>query len=310
MIAHFAGREKALEPLGWTGPRAEWITLVCLHSGGIFTRAQCSEFLGWHPKTVDRSIRALIAQRVVTEDRVANVSGIDRVCRVRGQRLYQALGTGEGRRPRLASGESLLRRLLSLDYVLGHPGVGWLPTEPEKVRAFEALGIERRLLPGRDYRGLSMNAWHHFPLRLPVALDAERALFVYVDPGHGTTTALRSWGARHRGLWQALRERGRSVEVVAVVRTWRELERARRTLNMWSRASGPSEPDGAVLPEIARIEQAILQGDEGVLGEYGDLQAGLKRIVELKQLYRTGSRKAKIDASGTWRSSRIPGGGF
>ena len=39
MIEHLRGREKALEPLGWTGREAEWIALVCLHSG-IFTRAQ------------------------------------------------------------------------------------------------------------------------------------------------------------------------------------------------------------------------------------------------------------------------------
>ena len=33
MIEHLRGRDRKLEPLGWTGWRAEWITLVCLHSG-------------------------------------------------------------------------------------------------------------------------------------------------------------------------------------------------------------------------------------------------------------------------------------
>ena len=37
MIEHLRGRERKLEPLGWTGPDAEWIALVCLHSG-VFTR--------------------------------------------------------------------------------------------------------------------------------------------------------------------------------------------------------------------------------------------------------------------------------
>ena len=32
MIAHLRGRDRKLEPLGWTGQHAEWITLVCLHS--------------------------------------------------------------------------------------------------------------------------------------------------------------------------------------------------------------------------------------------------------------------------------------
>ena len=33
MIEHLKGREQALAPLGWTGREAEWIALVCLHSG-------------------------------------------------------------------------------------------------------------------------------------------------------------------------------------------------------------------------------------------------------------------------------------
>ena len=28
MIEHLRGREKELEPLGWSGPEAEWIALV------------------------------------------------------------------------------------------------------------------------------------------------------------------------------------------------------------------------------------------------------------------------------------------
>ena len=45
MIEHLRGRERALEPLGWTGREAEWIALVCLHSG-VFIRPQfCDSFL-------------------------------------------------------------------------------------------------------------------------------------------------------------------------------------------------------------------------------------------------------------------------
>ena len=36
---HLKGREKLLRPLGFTWQQAEWITLVCLHSG-LFTRDQ------------------------------------------------------------------------------------------------------------------------------------------------------------------------------------------------------------------------------------------------------------------------------
>ena len=81
--------------------------------------------------------------------------------------------------------------------MLEHPRLPWLPTEPENVRAFEALGIERRLLPIRVYRGAVGNTRRYFALKLPVALDAERAVFAYVDPGYETTTALRSAGGAH-----------------------------------------------------------------------------------------------------------------
>ena len=151
---------------------------------------------------------------------------------------------------------------------------------------------------------------------MPVALEAERAVFVYVDPGHDTTTALRSWGEAHRGLWKALGERCRSVEVVAVVRTVRELQRALTILENWtntSTASGPSavpEPDSAARREIARIEQAIRAKDERVLKEYGDLQACLKRIVELNDVHRSSTPGTMIHGFATWRSRRLPGGGF
>ena len=76
-----------------------------------------------------------------------------KVCRICGRGIYRALGAEDIRHRRIASDEVLLRRLLSLDYVLEHTDLPWLPTEPEKVGAFEALGIERRILPSRLYRG-------------------------------------------------------------------------------------------------------------------------------------------------------------
>ncbi len=93
-----------------------------------------------------------------------------------------------------------------------------------ELARLERLGIERRILPLRAYRRAAGNTRRYFPLKLPVALDSGRAVVVYVDPGHDTSTALRSWGAAHRGLWHALENQGRSVEVVAVARASRELE--------------------------------------------------------------------------------------
>ena len=227
MIAHLRGREQALEPFGWKERKAEWIALACLHSGA-FTRAQATRFLDTHQERARRLVHALIAQGSAAEETVLRVRGIGRVCRIYARSLYRALGAEHIRHRRTASPGVLMRRLLSLDYVIEHTGLPWLATEHEKVGAFEALGIEPASLPVRVYRGAAGATRRYLPLKLPIALDSGRAVFVYVDPGHETATALRSWGAAHRGLWHALENQGRSVEVVAVARTSRELERARR----------------------------------------------------------------------------------
>ena len=105
-----------------------------------------------------------------------------------------------------------------------------------------------------------------------------------------------------------MRERGRGIEVFAVARTGEELNRARTTLDNWAREPAPSEFDAEVSLEIARIEHAIVEGDDHVLDEYEDLQAGLERIVELMELQRTLRSRAAIDCFATWRSTRLPGG--
>ena len=51
----------ALEPFGWTGRQAEWIALVCLHSG-VFTRTQATRFLDTHHERARRLVHSLIAQ--------------------------------------------------------------------------------------------------------------------------------------------------------------------------------------------------------------------------------------------------------
>ena len=200
-----------------------------------------------------------------------------------------------------------MRRLLSLDYVIDHPGLPWLATEAEKVAAFEALDIDRGLLPVRAYRGAAGATRRYFPVKLPVALDAERAVFVYADPGHETATALRSWGVAHRQLWYALRRQGRSVEVVVAARTHREMERARQVMRGWARPSGHAEPAPEVREELDRIERAILEGAVQILEEFGGLQAAMKRSVALTKQARRQAVHGSIRRGSVWRTARLAG---
>ena len=306
MIAHLKGREQALEEFGWTGRPAEWIALVCLHSG-VFTRAQAMRFLDAHPEQVRRVVHALIAEGLAAEETVPGVRGIGRVCRIFSRRVYRALGAEHIRHRRDASTGVLMRRLLSLDYVIEHADLPWLPTEDEKVAAFEALGIERGLLPVRVYRGATGDTRRHFPVKLPVALDPARTMFVYVDPGHDTLTALRSWGNAHRGLWRALARLDRPVEVVAVGRTARESERAERVMRGWAEDGVPAEAGAGMREEIARIERAILQGSVGVLEEFGGLQAAMKRSVALTKQIRKQGGRGSIHRGTAWQTVRLAG---
>ena len=120
-----------------------------------------------------------------------------------------------------------------------------------RVLAYQAVEQANRMQQAtRDpaSQGLPGRRREHparLPAQLPIALDSGRAVFVYVDPGHDTATALRSWGAAHRGLWHAL---GKPRPV--------RRGRRRRAHLAGARAS----PDAGIREELARIERAIPSG--------------------------------------------------
>ena len=252
-------------------------------------------------------MRALVAQGLAIEEAPAGIHRIGRVCRIKAHEVYRALGAEEFfRHRRITSGDVLARRLLALDYVLEHPRLPWLPTESEKVAAFEALAVECPILPQRTYRGAAGNIRRHFHLGLPVAVDAERAVFVYVDPGHETATALRAWGAAHRELWRMLRERGFKIEVVAVGPTSEGTSRADTVLGNWARDPRPSEGDQEIDREIEWIKEVIRSGDVRLIREVcGDIRGGLERLVELRNRARRESGRGLLHRVNTWRSERL-----
>ena len=102
-----------------------------------------------------------------------------------------------------------------------------------------------------------------------------------------------------------MRERGRRIEVVAVARTWEELNRAGTVLANWAGDPRPSEFDAEVSREIARIEQAILQGAVQILEEFGGLQAAMKRSVALTKRARRQAGRGLIHRTTTWQSARL-----
>ena len=152
--------------------------------------------------------------------------------------IYRALGIEnvKHRRGKHAATPVLMRRLLSLDYLIERPTLGWLPTEDDKVQRFEALGIDRGTLPSRNYGPPGTpQVPRYFDLKFPLAVDEPTTTFVYVDAGHATDSELRSWGAAHAPLWAALRARTFAVHVVAIGTGVLAAQRAAPVLKSWTR---------------------------------------------------------------------------
>ena len=312
MIAHLRGRADALVRSGWTRRQAEWLALVCLHSG-VFLRSQYLAFIGrTNPALAHRFVRRCRKHAV---EQPWNGSRL-RVCRIAARHIYRAIGAEHVRHRRPALPDVVLRRLLSLDYVLEHRHAAWLPTEDQKVNALTAAGIAGELLPRRLYQGAVGAQYRYFPHKLPLALDGRRATFLFVQSEDETESAVRTWSGQHAALWAALAAAGRAVEVVVVGRDPVRLAAAGRVLDKW--AATPAESVAMVhdeaAAELAAIKKAIAPSDWAALEAYGGLNPAIQRASVLAAAC-AGSRRSRaaITSGRSWRSTRVsewgPAGG-
>ena len=307
MIEHLRGRDRKLEPLGWTGPDAEWIALVCLHSG-VFTRGQFCDYFSTDRKQALRFVKSLVQRRAAVENENFMFSGRAKPCRISSNAIYRALGVENIRHRRKATKPVLMRRLLSLDFVLEHPGMNWLPAEPEKVEFFEKLGLPLRLLPRRIYYGAAGNQKRYFALKLPLAVHPEIVTFAYVDPGHQTDSELHSWGAAHGPLWDALRKKGRQVLVIGIAVENATVDRAARVLETWAAAEpGTSDEEGLTAKqEIKAIQDAMIQNNTEFFVPYGGERLAMKRAAALMKMPAAKlTEGVSIDDYSTWRAVRF-----
>ena len=76
----------------------------------------------------------------------------------------------------------------------------------------------------------------YFALKLPVAGGDKTVTFAYVDPGRDTTGELNTWGGAHGRLWDAIRAKGRRVEVIAIGAELDTVLRSDRVLQLWAAA--------------------------------------------------------------------------
>ena len=309
-LPHLGGRETALEALGWTGAEAEWLALVCLHSG-VFTRAQYSHHLdvGRTATAPHRFVRRLVEEGIAAEHPVPGVRTTALLCHVFGRGLYRALRVENVRHRRRSAEGVVLRRLLSLDFVMERPELPWLATEQEKVARFAELGIKPATLPQRVYGGAARRSRRYFHLKLPVAVDAGRAVFVYADPGADTTRQLAHWGEQHLPLWAELRGVGLAVHVAAVVRTWPALELYETALVRWRGDPELGPLTSAERQHLAEILEAMDTGDVEALDSWGGFMPA-SRIVGAFRRRSAGRGGGRIDSFETHLAERISDDAF
>ena len=314
MIAHLKDRAAALAALGWTGHDAEWLALVCLHSG-VFLRSQYLAFTG----DTHRSAATRFLERCGGAAVEESWNGPrQRLCRIVSRPVYRALGAEHVRHRRVGTGAVRLRRLLSLDYVLDHSELPWLATEEEKVTALTAAGVPEAVLPRRVYVGQgngSTGQTRYFVHKLPIALDAERATFVFTTPmGDKTQDAARTWGESHAALWAALRAHGRAVSVVVVGPEPARLAAAHQLVNTWTTtkvaaraAAGADALDDAA--ELAALRAAVAETNAAELDRRGGLDAVVERILELEDAQPATPATAEVAPfiahAAMWRSGRV-----
>ena len=304
MIAHLEDRAAALMAGGWTRREAAWLALVCLHSG-VFLRSQYLAFIGrTNPALAHRFMRRC---RKYAVEQPWNGSRL-RVCRIASPRIYQVLGVEHSRHRRPAAPEVVVRRLLSLDYLLERPHTSWLATETGKVDALTAAGIARDVLPRRLYQGAVGVQHGYFPQ------DAGRARRLAGDvrlcPGRGRDAergpdmglaACRAVGGARRG--GPPRRGGRRAPGPGA--SGRHGASARQVGGAPPESVTMSHQEAAA--EMAAIKAAIATSDLAALEAWGGLNPALQRTRVLNAAS-AGSRRSTtaITVGRAWRSTRVP----
>ena len=303
---HLDDRVEALaKELSLPADTAEWLAVAALHSGCFLHSQYC--FYGKLERVyATRLLRKLASSKLIVE---TPVDELGLLTRITSKRVYRAVGAADIRHRRLASWPIMHRRLLSLDYILDHPELPWLPTEAEKMACFEALGIPRNELPSRVFHGVAGQARRYFANKHPIAVDshAKAALFVYVDSDEQSTQGLESWRDEHAALWSRLYDLGFGLSIVHAGRNPKLSERVRRVFQSWANAPVMTANSEEVEAENRRIRAAVLNDDEAVFDEYGGFDEAVERAAELGRWLEQAGRVRVGHKAGysVWLSKRL-----
>ncbi|HET9387213.1 MAG TPA: hypothetical protein VFO67_18910 [Gemmatimonadales bacterium] len=141
-------RCQALEMLGYTPRQAQFVVLVALH-GGYFLRRQYVAFTGTpHGQAAVRFLAQAVAREHV---RVLPYGRHGHVYHLYARPLYAAIGEEDNRNRRPAEWDAVIRKLMTLDFVLAQAGARFWATEQDKVELLRERLIPVDVWPHRVY---------------------------------------------------------------------------------------------------------------------------------------------------------------
>ena len=141
-------RCQALEMLGYTPRQAQFLVLVALH-GGYFLRRQYVAFTGTpHGQAAVRFLSQAVAREHV---RILPYGRQGHVYHLYARPLYAAIGQEDNRNRRPAEWDAVIRKLMTLDFVLANPTARFWATEDDKVELLRERLIPVDVWPHRVY---------------------------------------------------------------------------------------------------------------------------------------------------------------
>jgi hypothetical protein len=200
-----AERGRALQRFGYTARQAQFLALVALH-GGYFLRRQYVAFTGRaHGQAAVRFIAHTTAREHVRALPYGRHGHVFHLC---ARPIYAAIGEEHNRNRRLAEWDAVMRKLMTLDFVLARPEATFCATEEDKVSLMRELAIRPELWPAKTYVSRSVSrptTTRHFVDKMPWyrASDDPRLWLAYVD-AERTLNGFDTFLVQYRGLLAAL----------------------------------------------------------------------------------------------------------
>jgi hypothetical protein len=176
-------RSRGLAYFGYTARQAHFLTLVALH-GGYFLRRQYVQFTGGGHGLA--AVRFLAKAAAHDHIRQLPCGRHGAMFHLYARPVYAALGQEHNRNRRPAEWIAVVRKLMTLDFVLTKPGVQFWATEEDKASLLRELHVDQQAWPAKCYKprhdGKAVTT-RHFVDKMPWYREPDdpRVWFAYVN---------------------------------------------------------------------------------------------------------------------------------